>query len=84
MNIFVIMSFDEALAEVYRTLIKAPLEAAGFNVNRADDPNVQFVVYEDIYDRIVQHLWDSDYIIADLTQFKPNVFYELGIAHALN
>ena len=84
MNVFVIMSFDKRLSNVYRLAIKAPLESEGYNVSRADDPNQQFVLYENLYDRTVQHIWDADYIIADLTGFRPNVFYELGIAHALN
>ena len=84
MNVFVIMWFSEALSKVYRHAIKAPLESDGFRVSRADDPNQQFVLYENLYDRIVQHIWDADYIVADLTGFRPNVFYELGIAHALN
>lgn len=84
MNVFVIMRFDEQMDTVYRDLTKSPLERAGFRVSRADDPNTEFVVHENIYDRIVQHLWDADFIVADLTKFRPNVFYELGIAHTLN
>lgn len=84
MNVFVIMKFDEEMNAVYRDLIKSPLEKAGYSVSRADDPNTDYVVYENIYDRIVQHLWDADYILADLTKFRPNVFYELGVAHTLN
>lgn len=84
MKVFVIMSFDADLYDVYSRLIKTPLEREGYRVSRADDPYEDDVVHENIYDRIVQGLWDSDYVIADLTKYKPNVFYELGIAHTLN
>jgi|GEM_PF-2535194 len=33
---------------------------------------------------IVRDLYDSDIVIADLTGSKPNVYYELGIRHALD
>ena len=32
------------------------------------------------YDRIVQSIWDADYVIAELTSSNANVAYELGIA----
>ena len=35
---------------------------------------------------IVEAIWDeiraSEIIVSDITDFNPNVFYELGIAHA--
>ena len=84
MNVFVIMPFDSEFDAVYRDLIKDPLEDAGYRVSRADDPSRDSVFYENIYDQIVQSLWDADYIIADLTGSNSNVTYELGIAHTLN
>lgn len=78
------MPFDPEFDGVYRDLIKAPLEVGGFRVSRADDPKRGTVVHQNIYDEIVRNLWDADYIIADLTNYKPNVIYELGIAHTLN
>lgn len=84
MKVFVIMPFDPEFYLVYRNLIKLPLEGAGFTVSRADDPYADRTVHQNIYDEIVENLWDADYIIADLTNYKPNVIYELGIAHALN
>ena len=84
MRVFVIMPFHEDFDPVYQDLIKSPLEAAGYTVSRADDPGDDDFVHENIYDQIVQNLWDADYIIADLSGLKPNVVYELGIAHTLN
>ena len=78
-NAFVIMPFDEELNSVYTDFIKPVLEAAGFQVERADDIESQQSILKDIVNKISQ----DDLIVADLTNLNPNVFYELGIAHAL-
>lgn len=77
------MKFNDEMNEVYRSLIKRPLEDAGYIVSRSDDPAVHTVRHQKIYDQIVQDLWDADYIVADLTKCNGNVYYELGIAHTL-
>lgn len=77
---FVIMPFDSALDAVYRDLIRSTLEEVGFTVERADD----IVAARNILDDIVAKLADADFVVADLTDLNPNVFYELGIAHAMN
>ena len=76
---FVIMPFDEKLAPVYTLIIKPVLEGAGFDVERADDIESQQSIIKDILDKITS----SDLIVADLTDLNANVFYELGLAHAL-
>lgn len=38
----------------------------------------------DIFPHILKYIVSSDLIIANITGRNPNVFYELGIAHALN
>ncbi len=84
MNIFVIMPFKPDMKWIYSDVIKAPLERQGYKVSRADDPKDDGTVHQDIYDDIMENLWYADYIIADLTENNPNVFYELGIAHTLD
>lgn len=32
---------------------------------------------------VLQHLYTADVVVADLTELNPNVFYELGVRHAL-
>ncbi len=32
---------------------------------------------------VIQHIYNADLLIADLTDLNPNVFYELGVRHAL-
>lgn len=78
------MQFDDEMDMIYRTLIKGPLAQRGYIVSRSDDPSEDEIIHENIYDRIVQSLWDADYVIADFTRNNANVAYELGIAHTLN
>ena len=77
---FVLMPFAEDFVGVYAEFIKPVLKDAGFStVDRANDIESQQNILRDILDKIDK----SDLIIADLTSANPNVFYELGIAHAL-
>jgi len=76
---FVLMPFREDLNEVYDFLISESLEQAGYTARRADDIKSQSNILEDI----IQNIAHSDLIVADLTGANPNVYYELGIAHAL-
>ena len=77
-SVFLIMPFDEEFDNVYRHFMKPTLESVGFKVDRADDIQSQQSILRDVLERI----YESDLIIADLTTANPNVFYELGLAHA--
>jgi hypothetical protein len=77
---FVIMPFDPEFNDAFEQLLKPPLEAAGFRVERADTSLDQ----ENILKRIVRGISDSQVVLADLTTRNPNVLYELGMAHGLN
>lgn len=74
------MPFAEEFADIYQYLIADGLKSAGYNVKRADDIKSQSNIIGDIIEGIIS----SDLIVADLTGSNPNVYYELGIAHALN
>ncbi len=74
------MPFAEEFVDVYQHLIADGLESAGYIVKRADDIKSQNNIIGDIIEGIVS----SDLVVADLTGANPNVYYELGIAHALN
>jgi hypothetical protein len=77
---FVLMPFKEDLKEVYRKAIKPACIKAGFKPLRVDELKGPF----NINRKIVEHIFLSDAIVADLTEWNPNVFYEMGVAHAID
>ena len=64
---------------VYTELIKPALEAAGLDVFRADEEGCGGDIRTDMF----QELLIADLVVADLTLDNPNVWYELGVRHAL-
>ena len=78
-QVFVLMPFDESFDAVYKRLICAAFEDAGFDVHRAGDIGHQQNILRDIVNGIIE----SAVVVADLTDSNPNVYYELGLAHAL-
>lgn len=76
---FVIMPFAPDFDEIYNLFIADALTESGFEVFRADDIRRQQNILQDI----VSAISTSNLIVADLTDSNPNVYYELGIAHAL-
>jgi response regulator RpfG family c-di-GMP phosphodiesterase len=83
---FVIMPFSATQScsegewtEIYEKLIKPAVEQSGFKYEckRAE------IVYGNIIESILDELNRAEVVIADLTDRNPNVFYELGVRHAL-
>ncbi len=68
--------------EVLEYVIKAAVKASGYDLQvlRADDIDRAGSFIKDILDS----LSSSYVVIADLTNQNPNVFYELGVRHALS
>ena len=64
---------------VYAELLKPALEAAGCEVFRADEEQRAGDIRTDMF----QELLVADLVLADLTLDNPNVWYELGVRHAL-
>ena len=64
---------------VYAELIKPALEQAGCEVFRADEEQRAGDIRSDMF----QELLIADLVVADLTLDNPNVWYELGVRHAL-
>jgi len=75
---FVIMPFGEGFNEIYDLFISGALIEAGYDVLRADDIRSQQNILKDI----VAGIANSNLIVADLTGANPNVYYEVGLAHA--
>ncbi len=76
---FVIMPFSKERKEVYTYGIKPACEKAGFKPVRVDELKGVF----NINRKIIEQLYKSEVIVADLTDRNPNVFYEMGVAHAI-
>jgi tetratricopeptide (TPR) repeat protein len=64
---------------IYNDLLKPAIKAAGFAVFRADQEQAA----GDIKTDMLQELLIADLVIADLTLDNPNVWYELGVRHAI-
>jgi len=64
---------------IYSQIIKPALESAGFESFRADEETTSGDILTDMF----QELLLADLCIADLSIDNANVFYELGIRHAL-
>lgn len=77
-KVFVLMPLSSEFDDVYNYLIRDSLSDAGFDVVRADDILNQRNIMADI----VQSISASNLIVADLSTSNPNVYYELGLAHA--
>jgi hypothetical protein len=76
---FIAMPFSShPMPNTFETM-RAVAEELGFQVIRVDQE--QFV------GNIVEAIWNairhSDVVIADLTGHRPNIYYEMGISHAL-
>lgn len=86
---FVVMGFGKKqdyptgrvldLDKSYRYIIKPAAEAAGYECVRADEiqhaGNINVPMY--------QQLLNAEVVIADVSTYNPNAFYELGVRHAL-
>jgi tetratricopeptide (TPR) repeat protein len=69
------IDFNRVFAEV----IRPALESAGLDVFRADEEERAGNIRTDMF----QELLIADLVVADLTLANPNVWYELGVRHAL-
>jgi hypothetical protein len=64
---------------VYRDLIKPAVDAAGLTPLRADEEQAGGIIHKPMFERLIL----CDFAVADLTTANANVFYELGVRHAV-
>ena len=77
-TVFIIMSFKKEFDELY-TIYKTVCRDFGFNAVRTD----KVFSLEKILPRILNGIRHSAFVIADVTETSPNVFYEIGFAEGL-
>lgn len=76
---FIVMQFTEDYNQLYTEVIKPVCESYGLEVERADE----FYTATPIIQDIVKSIKNASVIIAEITPDNPNVFYEVGYAHAI-
>ena len=77
-TVFIIMSFKKEFDELYN-VYKEVCKTFGFNAVRTD----KVYSLDKILPRILQGIRHSAFVIADVTETSPNVFYEIGFAEGL-
>ncbi len=78
-DLFMLMPFSSELKPIYNDHIKKVAKVLNLSISRADDFFSQKIVMDEIWSAIVY----ATVIIADCTTKNPNVFYEIGLAHAI-
>ncbi len=86
---FVIMPFglkkdpgggpDVNFDRIYSQAIQLGIEDAGMEPVRADEERIGGIIHKPMFERLLL----CDYALVDLTTGNPNVFYELGVRHAV-
>ncbi len=77
---FIMMPFAPPHGDYYSKVYKPAIEKAGLRPIRAD---TEIFGTGKIMDQIWSGINDAKVLVAELTTRNPNVFYELGLAHAL-
>lgn len=65
--------------EIYTHLIKNTVEGLGITCIRCDEISEAGWIHL----RMFEHVYVADVVVVDITSLNPNVFYELGVRHAL-
>jgi len=80
--LFIIMAMldDEPILDDIHSTFKRACEAHKLRAERVDDD----FGFQQIYLKVLNHIKLAEFIIADLTFERPNCYYEIGYAHALN
>lgn len=75
---FVVMPFRPELNYFFLYVSRYLREKHGLRVERGDHR----ILTKALMDKIRDQILESDVILGDITSANPNVFYELGLAHA--
>ena len=77
---FVMQPFSAPLGEYYEKIYRPAIEKAGLKSVRAD---ADIFGTGKIIDQVWRGITEAKVLVAELTSRNANVFYELGLAHAL-
>jgi len=77
--VFVAMPFNEEFEDVYQFGIYAAVRKCGYVCEKVDES----IYTGSIIERITEGIRNSEFIVADLTHEKPNVYLEVGYAWGL-
>ena len=77
---FIIMPFSSEYDDLYHLGIREVINDFGASCERADE--MQFT--GGIIQKILHSIQTCDFIIAEISEQNPNVYYEIGYAHAIN
>ena len=77
--VFVAMPFLEEFEDVYQFGIYSAVRASGYVCEKVDES----VFAGNIVDRITSGIQNAEFVIADVTLEKPNVYLEIGFAWGL-
>lgn len=77
---FVMQPFASPLGDYYEKIYKPAIEKVNLTPVRAD---AEIFGTGKIIDQVFQGIVAAKVLVAELTSRNPNVFYELGVAHAL-
>jgi hypothetical protein len=77
---FVVMQFSTPFTEIYEEVIKSVCSEFGIKPHRGDETYGPGLIIADV----VREIRNSEFVIAEITPANPNVYYEIGYAHAIN
>jgi hypothetical protein len=77
---FVVMQFSRPYNELYAEVIKPICNDLRVRAFRADETYGPGFIIADI----IRHIYDAHLVVAEITPSNPNVYYEVGYAHAMN
>lgn len=78
---FVLTPFSDPIGSYYTQIYEPAIKKAGLKAVRAD---AEIFGTGKIIDQIWEGINSAKVLVAELTSRNPNVFYELGLAHALD
>ncbi len=77
---FVVMQFSSPYNELYNEVVRPICESFKIRAIRADETYGPGLIIADV----VRQINESKFVIAEITPSNPNVYYEVGYAHACN